>query len=321
MQKISNAAMAGSGFVPSKFTPDLYEDLMLRISGTQAAGQFASIGEIGRVRYKEHGAPVVDCDFDMLHFANEVLGGDAEISGTTPEANGGVFNYSVVIPRGYRDGNVHLITQADEPSFQLDYYANAVAHIASATVQLSGRPREAGTQKYRLKITQRDFVYGGSQTPVEQIYEENVLALFFDRSGAGPNQAVTKANYPVSANWSELTVKKDGKIIADDTIGALQAASNYDNRIESSYTRLFEVRCVDPAVDFTEALSDRIEVLPRITGAMTVRCLILSADFTDDKYDTTVGGSAQVLRQKLDRKQSQGKLRVGRIAEKLISTT
>jgi len=320
MQKISNAGMAGSGFVPSKFTPDLYEDLMLRIAGTQAVGQFTALGEVGRVRYKEHGAPVVDCDFDMLHYMNEVQGGDVEATG---EAVNVAFAYSAIIPRGYRDGNVHLITQADEPSFQLDYYANAVAHIAAATVQLSGRPREAGTQKYRLKITQRDFVYTGAQTPVEQIFEENVLALFFDRRGLGPNNAETKAavNATVDADWTELTVKKDGKIIADDTVGALQAASNYDNRIESSYSRLFEVRCVDPAVDFTESLSDRIEVLPRITGAITIRCLILSADFTDDKYDTTVGGSAQVLRQKLDRKQSQGKLRVGRIAEKLISTT
>lgn len=316
MKLLGTGNIAGSQFIVPKFAADLYEAFLLRLTGTQAPAAAMTVGEVGRIKYTEHGRPIVDCDFDMLHFYNELKGGDIELTG---EAATNAFAYSCLIPRHFQDGVVHAITADDEPQFVLQFGPNAVAGIASGTCDLYGIPRESGEQPYRLKISQRDFPISGASTPVEHILEENVLGLYFDRAGLGPNNTAVKASYGVDADWTDLVIKKDGKDLISSSVGALQAKSNAYNRIEASYSRLFEAEMVSDRVEISEALSDDIELAFRTTGAVTIRCLVLSADFTDDKHAATQLGSAEVLRAKLQRKQASGKTRPGRVAAQIIA--
>ena len=307
MKLLATQAMGGSQFIAPKIEAGLYEGFILRLTGTgSAAANPIKIGEIGRIRYSEHGMPVVDCDFDMLHFYNELKSGDMEC--TESAAVSQPFAYSAYIPRHYQDGVLHAITEDDKPQFVLAYGPNAISGITAGTVELYGIPRTVGVQKYRLRIAQIDYPYTGASTPVETITQENILGLYFDRQGTGPNVDTLKASLTVDADFDELSVKKDGTTIVSAKVAAIQAKTNLYNRIEAPYTRMIECEMVSDHNDISEQLSDEVVCQFRTLGATTIRCLIISADLTPDKHVATEAGSGQVLQAALMRKQNLNRI-------------
>lgn len=305
MKLIKSLPIGGAEFI-ADVDPDLYDTFMLRVSGTQAAGSFCAIGEVGTVVYKHGGTDIVNADFDLIHFINEVQGGDVECTG---EANGAAFAFSCFIERGFRDGNVEAVEITDKAQIKLKYGVNMTpgGQIASGVCELYGEPKVLGIEHYRLKYIEFDADVSAGTKYRMNIAEDNVIALYFDR-GFGKNNGTAKASLTVDADFTEIVVEKDNKTFHSIPVAAAQAMSNYRNKLESAYVRCFELMLATEG-KLSEALSDAVIVQYGTTGAALIRCVAVCADFQDDKQVRTAQASNDVRGAILARKAAANKVK------------
>lgn len=299
---IESKSITGAAF-SADVDPDTYDAFMLRVTGTQAAGNFVGIGEVGHVTYKHGSETIVDVDFDILHFYNELKGGDVECTG---EANGAAFAFSVFIPRGYLDTNRETVETTDRATVALQYGANVATHLASGTVELYGITREIGEENYGLYLIQYNQDFSAASRQRLRIAQDNVIGLYTDR-GFGLNYATAKASLAASANFTELGIKKDNLESGNIAVGVHQSHSNWENRIEASYVRMFENELASPG-EVGEQLSDDVWVTTVTSGAVVVRHLAVSAVFNSAKREATVDATKRVLESKIAKKIKAGKL-------------
>lgn len=299
---LASKAITGAAF-QADVDPDTYDAFILRVTGTQAGGAFIAIGEVGRVFYRHGSEVLVDADFDMLHFMNEIKGGAVECTG---EANGAAFAMSCMIPRGWLDRNRETVETTDKAQVTLQYGPNVATQIASGTCELYGVQFEHGEESYALMAIQHNQDFSAASKQRFMVPQDNVISIFTDR-GFGVNSGTAKASLAASANFTEMAIKKDGLESNSVPVGVHQSHSNWENRLEdATFVRSFENQLATEG-EIIEQLSDDVVITCTASGAVVVRHLVISAAFNASKRERTIDAAKRVAETKLARKVKAGK--------------
>ncbi|MEM5880922.1 MAG: hypothetical protein QXW01_03775 [Candidatus Aenigmatarchaeota archaeon] len=235
---------------------------LIRFEGTNATGQAVSLTDLGNVIVRWNGQDIVNVDFEFLNMVSGLYGGFTEFSSTT----GGAFKASAFIPTGlwFDTTNIYDIGDEDKVEFVLNW---TTTKIASGSVYIFGKPRQ-GIMSYIHGIYKRTIVSGGSGDISDSIPVENITQFYIKNPTALINN---------------IQVARDGKVIVDGAVGALQSYSDWIHLLEAS-SNLLAIEFVE-SKDIRDAVSTGITYKINTTGAGNVESyysrLIPRADKVD----------------------------------------
>lgn len=306
MKLLASATIGGSSFV-EPIPSDLYEAYVVAITGTSAVGQELFAQDIGTVRVLINGNDVINADYqDLLEFSRLHGGSVQAFSAGTND----VFEHYLVIPRGFRDGNVEQIVDRDRAQFTINYGPNVSTKVLSGTVELYGITRKTGTQLYYLKLLNINDTIGGATTKPIVYREENVIAIY-------PRLTVRNANTD-ETTLTRIQCEVDGKEVCNVAREALRFASyNRRNNDAGETTKLGEILIADDG-NIGEYLSDDVTLRVVTSGALTFDSLVAAADFDPPKQRATAELSGEVIDMALRRKKKDGKTRPIQVVESAL---
>lgn len=234
---------------------------------------------------------------------NRLEGGNARLD----NAPGGDAEVAILIPRGYDDANVHLVTESDLAKVQINHDAAFVTAMSTgagvATIELYGLQVETGEMNYLLKIIQLDELIAVSATQKIKITEENVFALYIENNVDWDRYRVLRDGEE-AVNCTRLAATHFGDML-NPTDSLADAASQGDGDIVSILTPL---RLANPG-QIGEFLSDNIQLEVTSNAADTFRVIVMSADFAPEKLRQTKVETASIMERKLARKEKLGRSR------------
>lgn len=281
-----------------------YEALAAILTGTSAAAQALTEVNVGRVRLSETSRDLVNAEALHLRRVNSLKSGNQR----RQFAVAGVTEYTLILPRGYYDNNVHRVLESDLAQLTITFGAGWATQIATANWKLYGLTRQTGQMRYNYKLTQIDLSIPGAGVTRQQIREENVVALYIERD-------------PTVANIDSVRVEQDSEIAmsvvrfedlndisdalnATDSLSAPAVAADAAEGFENNSSNIAEVQLANPG-DVGEFLSD--DVLVEVTAAAaatlnTLSLIVASCDFSPTKLRETQFEERAVFQRKLARK-------------------
>ena len=302
MPVLLDSDTAGAQFL-GDIKPGKYSYLGIVIDGTAAAADALVETEIGRIRVSEQGRDVVNIEAENMLAINRLEGGNARLD----NAPGGDAEVAILIPRGYDDANVHLVTESDLAKVQINHDAAFVTAMSTgagvATIELYGLQVETGEMNYLLKIIQLDELIAVSATQKIKITEENVFALYIENNVDWDRYRVLRDGEE-AVNCTRLAATHFGDML-NPTDSLADAASQGDGDIVSILTPL---RLANPG-QIGEFLSDNIQLEVTSNAADTFRVIVMSADFAPEKLRQTKVETASIMERKLARKEKLGRSR------------
>lgn len=290
---LASASVAGQAQFLRDIPPGMFEAFYLHLSGDAAAGESLVPSEFGRVRLHQEGRPIVNVDFDNLRTINNLQMGLAIDTATA----GGANELGVVIPRGFLDGNVQRIIEADNVQVEIEYgatFTTVFTSSDSATQKVYGLVRETGQMAYNLQIHQQDHTYGSGVFELP-IRTENVCAIYVVKGTAG--------------DLDRVRAVKDGREFCNIATVDFQELSDIVNRHEqTTASGMMEIAIAEPGA-ITDMLSDDVvlEFTTSPAAPYTQETIVFSADFDPVKLRLTKQESAAVLQRKLARKNTLGR--------------
>ena len=278
--------------------PGKYSYFAIMIDGTVLAADALVESEIGRIRVSEQGRDVVNVDAAQMLRINRMEGGHVRFESVA----GAAGEVCILIPRGYDDANVHLVTEADLAKVAIVHDA-AFDTAMSGVIDLYGLLVETGEMNYLLKIIQLDEAIAASAVEKVKISEENAFAIYIERN----------------ADWDRFRVLRDNEEVANVSERALTHISDALNETDSLSTANTEglstttnsmqvLRFANPG-EVGEFLSDNIQLEVQAGTADTLRIVVFSADFAPGKLRQTKIETASIMERKLARKQKLGRSR------------
>jgi hypothetical protein len=217
---------------------------LVRFEGTAQTGQNVSLADLGNFVFRWNGEDINNIDFEFLNLVSNLYGGVSEFSSTT----GGSFKASAFVPTGLWFDSQNIYDVGDEDKVEIVMNWNT-AKIASGNVYIFGKPRK-GIMSYLHGLYKRTIVSGGAGTIIENIPVENIATLYIKNP---------------TALISKLQVARDGKVVVDGSIGALQSYSDWTHLLEQS-SNLLAIEFVE-SKDVREAISGGVNLIFETTGS------------------------------------------------------
>lgn len=305
---LASDSVSGQSSFLRDIPPGKYEAFAIRFSGDAAAAQTFVAADIGRVRLTEAGRDLVAADGDNIRLMNMLKGGSSRIQNAAAAASA----MTIMLPRGFYDGNVHQVIEADVVQVNIQFGANFTTKFTAADaaqVKVYGLVREMGEMAYNLLCYQVDQSYGAG-TFTLPLRNENVLAVYvltnsnlnrvrvvkdgaeFANVQQGPN-AQDNDFASISDQWNKTDVP-DGASAFTAAAGA-----NADSTIA-------EIAIADPG-EVGEYLSDDVVIEYTMAGTQVQEMLVVSADFTPTKLRQTKVEAAASAQRKIARKNTLGR--------------
>lgn len=309
-QLLAADSVSGQSTFLKDIPPGKYSDIVVRFSGDAAAAQTFAAADLGRIRLIEAGRDLVAADADNLRLLNMLKGGSSRIQATAAGASA----MTVRLPRGFGDGNVHQVIEADVVQVAIQMGANFTTKFTAADpaqIKVYGLVRETGEMTYNFMLTQMEQTYG-SGTFTYPIRQENVIAIYPIITGDLDRLRVVKDGQEM-ANVQQGPNAQDNDLVsisdlfnetdAPDAVTAFVAATgaNADSTIAA-----IEVAEVG---NITEYLSDDVVCEWTVSPAATFvqEFLVASADFTPTKLRQTKVEQAATFQRKVARKNNLGR--------------
>lgn len=309
-QLLAADSVSGQSTFLKDIPPGKYSDIVVRFSGDAAAAQTFAAADLGRIRLIEAGRDLVAADADNLRLLNMYQGGSSRIQATAAAASA----MSVRLPRGFGDGNVHQVIEADVVQVAIQMGANFTTKFTAADpaqIKVYGLVRETGEMTYNFLLTQMEQTYG-SGTFTYPIRNENVIAIYPIITGdldrlrvVKDGQEMANVQQGPNAQDNDLVSISDlfGVTDAPDAVTAFAAATgaNADSTIAAIE--------IAEAGNITEYLSDDVVLEWTVSpGATFVQeFLVASADFTPTKLRQTKVEQAATFQRKVARKNNLGR--------------
>lgn len=280
--------------------PGQYGAYMIRVTGTNQAGQTLAIANLGTVTCRIKGRPFVSVSAAALQTMNNIDLGFIE----SASAAGGAFTFSMFIPASsIGDGNIFDVAEVDQATVEIDLSGVTAVIVLSGTVQLFGLVQEGSQMYLREMFGQMPTIAASSIDDVYLKYD-NVSAVYI----------VTPTNV------DRVQVSKDGQTVVDATSGDLQAASNADNRHEAAFTAGYKMD-LNRSGSIGEGLSDNIK-LTVSTGAGGVfagTIVAIGHSFTPAALARSAALATATTQARLESKVQKGKPEAAQVVKALTA--
>lgn len=221
---------------------------------------------------------------------------------------------TVLLPRGFYDGNVHQVIESDVVQVAIQMGANFTTKFTGADpaqIKIYGLTRETGEMTYNLMVMQQEQTFGAGTFNIP-IRQENVVAIYPVINAELDRIRVVKDGEEM-ANVAQGPLAQDNDFVsisdllnttdAPDAVTAFVAATgaNADSTIAA-------IEIAEPG-NITEYLSDDVTVEFTMSPAATQvqQFLVVSADFTPTKLRQTKVDQAAIFQRKVARKNTLGR--------------
>ena len=269
-----------------------YEAFLIHYSGTNSTATPAAKGDLGNIRLTYQGRQVQFVNIDRLMTINNLKGGAVLFTSVASDTLEAVAILPQAIPGDLM--NVLFVNQAANAYLQLDF--TALAALATGTVTIYGIER-IGVQKYFHVLSNYDVSLGAG-VQREKMPFENIFELFIEND----------------SNLDRLHVFKDGETIVDASKTAMQALTNFENKIET-YSESVDYIDVELAKtkQLDESLSDNVSIEYNTSGSATLNNVVSALDFSDQQMTVSEVNRNMKINSSLQRKTVAGHVRPVRV--------
>ena len=263
-----------------------YQDFMIHVSGTNGAVA-ATLADMGNVRLTFRGDQKQFINLDRLSAYNNLKNGALLFNSVAAGALDAVVFLPQAIPGDLM--NVLFIDSGSNAYLQLNYTALSALAGITGTVTIYGLERD-GIQKYFHILTNYDVTLGAG-TQRERMPFKNIYEVLIE------NDAVL----------DRLHVFKDEKTVVDSTKVALQAVTNWENKIEvySSSLGYIDVELAKTK-QLDESLSDDVSVEYNLNAAGTLNNVVSALQFSEQQLTVSEVQRNTSINMKLQRKTVSG---------------
>ena len=276
-----------------------FESFLIHFSGTNSTATPAAKADLGNLRLTYQGRQIQFVNIERLMAINNLKGGAVLFSSVASDTLEAVAVLPQAIPGDLM--NVLFINQAANAYLQLDF--TNLAALATGTVTVYGIERD-GVQKYFHILSNYDVSLGAG-VQREKMPFENIYELFIEND----------------ANLDRLHVFKDGETIVDSTKTAMQALTNFENKIET-YSDSVDYIDVELAKtkQLDESLSDDVSIEYNTSASATLNNVISALDFSDQQLTVSEVNRNMKVNSRLQKKTVAGHVRPVRVLGRFAST-
>lgn len=296
--KLLGSANVLAGPATFKIPPGQYSRFLLRVAGTNQAGQTLTLANLGLMTGTWRNINWLSIAAANVNALNNHIGGAVE----TATAAGGAFTHSMFIEASYkRDGNVFDVTSEDNVYVSIDLSGVSAVIVVSGTVELYGFDAD-GAMAYLPKLFQYTHTVAASGTQPETIAADNVGMLF-----------VT----PLT-NIARVQVNVDNVPHVQGALAALLSGSNYESVLETASTTTLLLNLNRSGL-WDESLSDNVvvELTAGGGGAVSSAVCFVSIDPTPDVLTRSRATLDNKIAVKQSRKLGLGKDRAVKVSRAL----
>ncbi|MBD3196327.1 MAG: hypothetical protein GF317_14810 [Candidatus Lokiarchaeota archaeon] len=230
----SSAGVSTSVVVP----PGTYSHFYFRFDADASAAETIT-RDIGRIRLNLNGKEIVNLDFDLLQFINDLEGGYPE----AVQNEGGVCSYTALLPAFYKDmENVFYVGEDDRLVIYFNYNSTQIDKIEQDDSFQIGGIHSRGQQTYWRTMFQEipNLINGTSPETFEAV--ENLVSLYYNNS-----------------NITRILMEVDGEVIVNAEAETIQSISNILNQKEASYSSIYKIDLTQ-GNSIGKLLSDEIKI-------------------------------------------------------------
>lgn len=199
--------------------------------------------DIGNVNLTWDGSPLINVDFELLSYLNDMKGGFNTFTSTASST----LSTACYLPcGGFTDkNNIYFINDTSKVYFKLDF-----PNLAGITgnVYIYGIPKE-GIMNYQQCYTQRNVVAGGAGLVSDVHTLNNVSNIYL-------------LNHSII---DTIQIQRDNQTLIDGLKTDIQTMSDFFNEVEVSNT-LIELD-INRSSDFREIISSQIQFRYNFTSA------------------------------------------------------
>lgn len=290
----SKSILAGPAIM--EVQPGQYAGFMVRVVGTNQAGQTLTAANLGTLSGRIKGKPFYAVSFAATQTINNIDMGFIEAA----SAAGGAFTFSAFIPASrVGDGNIFDVVETDSLTIELDLSGVTAVIVLTGTVQLFGVPQE-GSQLYLPEV------FG--QMPTIAASSLDDVTLRYDN--------ISSVYVVTTTNLNRVTATKDGQSVVDATAADLQALSNADNRHEAAFTAGFKID-LNRSGSIGEGLSDQVKLSLETGagGAFGGTIVAVGHSFTPAAFARSAALASAMTNDRLKAKVQSGKTDVAQVVK------
>ena len=282
-----------------KIQPGQYAGFMIRVAGTNQAGETLAVGSLGLITAWYQGRPFISVTFADNQIINNMDLGVVEAA----SAIGAAFAWSTLIMSSrVGDGNVFDIAGQDNSRVDISLAGITVAEVLNGTVEIFGIPQEGSMQYLHSMFSNSPQVAAGGTDVLDLTYD-NISHLY----------------YTCPTNVAMLQTERDRVSVQQSSWADFIAFSNMDCRLEAAFTtgaRLIMQR----SGALGEALTDnvKITITAGAGGAANPHVIACCLDYTPDVLVRSAVQTQQTTEVKLRRKVGLGKSRPVTVAQALV---
>lgn len=301
MKRLDAANLLG-GPVQLRIPPGQFAGYVVRITGTNQAGQTLAAANLGLVTGWQAHRVWLSLQFADLQIINNIDMGLVEAA----SAAGGAFAFSAIIQASrVGDGNIFHVVESDDKTIALDLAGVTGVIVAAGQIELFGILQDGAQMYMPMLFTQTPNVPANSTQFTNMTYD-NISDLYLT----------------TPTNLLTVQVEKDGETPVQCLWADLLAFSNLDNRIEAAFTTGARVN-MNRSGTISEALTDnvRVTLTAGAGGAAAPHIIAVSNDFTPDKLQVSSNASVAKAQMKFTRKADLGKSRPVTVAKALTQAS
>jgi archaellum component FlaF (FlaF/FlaG flagellin family) len=234
--------------------------LFIRYTGTNDAGQTATLANLGTVRVNYKGNDIVNTTVSFFNLFNNLKNGVSEFS----SAVGAAFVASIYVPfhAPWDESNGLYVAKGDLATIDLRF--SGLSGVAASGVVEVYYVSAVGIANYIPLLINQNIQAGGAGQVVDEYQQFNISALYVTE-----NAAIT----------GQVNVYRDGRTLIQSTQAVLEANSNMMNRVETALA-FFEIN-LNPLQQVANSLSSNVSVNITVNGATTIVVTFLAFLFDD----------------------------------------
>lgn len=280
--KLLNSVPGSNGALPFTMPKGQFGTIMIRYTGTAAAGVTVTRAQLGNIQLTWNGQDVINCDAEILNLLDNLYGGVSEFT----SAIGGAFAMSVIIPcaQWYDASNVYDIGQNDTVTFNLTF-PSLIGVAVAVTSQVAIYAKEkVGVMNYLNNIIQRFVVASGATTIADVLPVANVSQVYFKD--------------PATSLVTQIQLQKDGKTVVDAPTEVVSSYNAWIHQLETAGTT-FAVEFVE-SKNYQEAIGGQVSYKFVFSGAATLSQYVNYITFTPEKAFQSRQNAALSLTQNIN---------------------
>lgn len=282
---IQDADVAGVVF---RIPEGMYSRLYLVLEGTSDTGDTISIAELGNVTATLNGRTFIGNVLagSLMHFGN-LMAGRVDAYLATAGATKAVIPIFCYEPIAGLNNNVLHVTDQDNAVIEINWAGNFVTDLASGYLSLYADDCD-GVMNYCYEYNEYSYSLAAAGTIQERIPGENFTHLMIRE--------------PDFTNFQLIEIMVDGALKHQSTAYAATGGSNFRNQIEDvgdvdastlgaqqvggdtnepTYTDVAEFPIYNG--QWSEALSDNVNLIINASGAVSPTILMTSLNFYPDR--------------------------------------